>query len=209
MAKSKKIYDAVISYAMGDASFAEEVINACRINGLETFSIQNLPPAARFGDATREAIAESRALIIVLSSTGPTTAMLLEIGAALAWNTPIFTITTDPSSLARLPAVLSKTPVYTIGRIEEVIAAIKASGEQLSDEDRKILAKLYVQSGAPVDQLAMEPQSLRKIVDKFRKGTGKAVEGERLLSEMLRMRKQGRLTFHRRGKTQARPHRVN
>ena len=119
--------------------------------------------------------------------------MGIEIGAARAWNKPIFAVITDPSS-TRLPRALSGIDLYPPARIDDVITAIKLSGEQLSDEDRLRLSKVFADIGVSVDQLALDPRHLQELVKQFKKHTGKRVPGERLLSELLRMRKQGRLT---------------
>lgn len=192
MLKPRKTYDVFISHSMSDAPFAMEIANACRGSGLETIAPNDLQTETNVSDAIWEALAESRAILMILSPSGPTPSMAIELGAARAWSKPIFAVTPDPAS-ARLPASLAGTPLYSIGRIEDVITAIKASGEQLTDEDRNVLANLYAGSEVAVDQLALEPMSLEELVQKFRSITGKAVSGERLLSEMLRMRKQGRL----------------
>ena len=56
------------------------------------------------------------------------------------------------------------------------------------------LVKLFTEVGVSVDQLALEPRHLQKLTKGFRTQTGHHVSGERLLSELLRMRKQGKLT---------------
>lgn len=192
MVRARKTYDVFISHSANDSPFAMKVADACRANGLEVFSDRDLHVGVQIGDALWEALAESRALLTILSPSGPTPNMAIEIGAARAWSKPIFAVTSDPSS-TRIPTALSGMPLYSIGRIEDVITAIKASGEQLTDADRDFLTEIYRESEVSVDQLALEPQNLDRLVQKFRTATGKNISGERLLSEMLRMRKQGRL----------------
>ena len=87
--------------------------------------------------------------------------------------------------------------LYTVGRIQDIIRAIEFSNQELSDDDRSFLMKLYGESRLSVDQLALEPRALGKLVKKFNDRRGKTVSGERLLSELLRMRKQGKLTLNR------------
>jgi hypothetical protein len=171
---------------------AGEIAAACRARGLEAITDADLPPGGNVTDALWEALAESAALVALLPPSGPTTLMSIEIGAARAWNKPIFAITTEPSSV-RLPPVLAGTPLYTAGRIDDVIHEITRSRQPLTDEDRNALAKVYAEVGVPVDQFALDPKHLEELVRRFRKATGKAFSGERLLSELLRMRKQGKL----------------
>ncbi len=111
----------------------------------------------------------------------------------------------DPT-FADLPPSLSGIQLYTSGRVEDVILAIKSSGKELSEDDRSLLATLYAQIGVSVDQLALDPTHLGDMVNRFISETGKTVSGERLLSELLRMRKQGKLPKGRPG-DRSRPHR--
>ncbi len=188
-----KACDVLVSHAAGDASLAKNVADALRANGLEAVTdAELLDKGTDASDALWEALSESRALVTILPPTGPTPSMTLELGAARAWNKPVFGIVTDPSA-AHVPEWLRGVPVYPSGRIDDIIRAIKQSGKELSDDDRSLLADLYRASGIPVDQFALDPTQLDKFVQRFQTATGRSVSGERLLSELLRMRKQGKL----------------
>ena len=132
------------------------------------------------GDATREAIAESRVFLIILSPSGLTPSMTIEIGAAQAWDKPISAVVTDPSS-TRLPTWLTGIPLYTTGRLEDVIKAIKLSINELTEEDRIRLAKIFANIGMSVDELALNPRRLGDLVKRFNAGRDNAVSGECLL----------------------------
>src|SRR5438270_9620567 len=87
MANRNKTYDVFLSYAANDAPLAIELANACRASGLEAFIDRELlPGGSKFSDALREALAESRAVLAVLSPSGLTPFMEIEIGAAQAWK---------------------------------------------------------------------------------------------------------------------------
>ena len=118
--------------------------------------------------------------------------MAIEIGAARAWNKPIYAIVTEPSS-TRLPSAMDGIGLYTAGRLEDVIKAIKTSVEQLTEDDRVFLSRLYSELEISLDQLAFEPKRRGELVKRFKKGRGKSISEERLLSELLRLRKQGKL----------------
>jgi hypothetical protein len=191
-----KTYDVFISNSAGDAKLAAEIADTLRANGLDAFTYADLLPSANLSDALWEALAESRALLVVLSPSGLTPSMAIELGAAKAWSKPVFGLVTDPSN-ARLPSDLSGLRLFTPGRIEEVIRAVKLAGQELSDADRDLLAKAYSEIGISVDQLALQPRHLEKLAHRFSAGTGKSVPGERLLSELLRLRKRGKLAAGR------------
>jgi hypothetical protein len=192
MAHVGKTYDVFITHSSRDAALAMEVASACRESGLEAVTNTELLPVADSSDALWEALAESRALLTILSPTGPTPSMGIEIGAARAWNKPIYALVTDPS-FTRIPAALSGIHLYTTGRLQDVIQEIRSSVQQLTDEDRDFLMRIHAETGISVDQLALQPARLQDLVKKFDMGRGKTIAGERLLSELLRLRKQGKL----------------
>jgi hypothetical protein len=195
MADRGRTYDVFVSHSARDASLAREVADACRSSGLEVVTSADLPAARDVSDALWDALAESRALIMILSSSDLSTSMVIEIGAAQAWNKPIYAIVTEPSSI-RPPSMMNGIGLYTTGRLEDVINAIKASVEQLTEEDRVFLSGLYSGLDVSIDQLPFEPLQRGKLVREFKKGRGKTISEERLLSELLRLRKQGRLIRH-------------
>jgi hypothetical protein len=196
MAELDKTYDVFTSHSATDLAIAIEVANACRESGLESVTNAELLPRENLGDAIWEALAESRALLTIVFPSGPTPAMAIEIGAARAWNKPIYAIVTDPASNRLVPA-LTGIPLYTYGWIQDVIKAIKASVEEFSEDDRVILGELYSRMGTSVDQLILDPRQRDTLVKTFVKKSGRIVEGERLLSELLRLRKQGKLARKR------------
>jgi hypothetical protein len=190
MAHAGKTYDVFITHSPRDASFAMEVASAFRESGLEAVTNTELMPFADSGDAVWDALAESRALLTIIPPTGPTPSMGIEIGAAQAWNKPIYALVTEPS-FTRLPAALTGAHLYTTGRLQDVIQEIRSSARQLTDEDCDSLTRIYAETGIPVDQLAVQPAKLHDITKKFNSGRAKAIGGERLLSELLRLRKRG------------------
>jgi len=58
---------------------------------------------------------------------------------------------------------------------------------------------MYAEIDESIDELILKPGPLNGLVKRFRSRSGKKVSGEGLLSELLRMRKQGVLTKNRRG----------
>ncbi len=196
MAKSTKIYDVFVSHADTNADLAREVAEPCRENGLEGVANSELPARRNVGDIVWDALAESRALIAILSPHGPTPPMAVEIGAARAWNKPIYAIVTDPTASYE-GAALKGVALYPKGRVADVIRLIQESSHQFTEEDRSLLARLYSEAAVSVDQLLLSPAKLEKLVKQFSRASGKRVDGERLLSELLRMRKQKKLVRSR------------
>ena len=193
-----KTNDVFISHAAADAAFALEAAQACRAAGLTAVASAELAslPTGKLGDIVWDALAESWALLVILSSREPTPTMFVEIGAAQAWNKPVFVILTDPLNI-RLPAALAKSRLYPTGRLSDAVADIKASVQPLSDGDREALVELYAGDMPSVDQLALDPQQMGELAVRFHQTQGKAVPGERLLAELLRLRKLGKLVRRR------------
>jgi hypothetical protein len=195
MTKRTGLCDVFIANSPSDATLATEIANACRASGLEAITNAELPPGLDTSDALWEALAESRALIVILPHSGPTDSMWIEIGAVRAWNKPIFGVLTDPSNYP--PPVLSDVRFYVPSGIDELINVIKSVDRGLSEADSSILAEIFEEIGVSVDQLILDPKLRQRLVRRFTTRARKAVTEEQLLSELLRMRKQRRLKLSR------------
>lgn len=186
-------YDVFISHAASDRDVATEIASNLESVGLETFHIGTVQPGSDLGEAIWQALAESRALIAVISPDVQPNAMgMVEIGAAAAWNKPVFLLINGPSS-TKLPSALSAYPVFPLNRLDEVIQAIRTSFEPLTDGERTVLAETYRTLNTSADQLSQSPKALRELTGSFNKQTNKQFAGERLMWELLRMRKSGQL----------------
>jgi hypothetical protein len=188
-----KVCDVFISHAASENGVASEIAAGLKSAGLEAFHVGMLEPGADIGDALWQALAECRALIAIISPGAPMPAMgMVEIGAAFGWNKPIFLLLNGPSS-TRLPPGLDKYAVYPMSRLDEVIRSIQSSFEPLSENQRAVLAKTYQDLKIPADRLSGSLDGLQKLATRFNRITHKQFSGERLLSEILRMRKKGQL----------------
>lgn len=188
-----KDYDVFISHAASDKQIATEIAESLGSSGLETFHEGSIRPGGDVADTIWQALAESRALIAIISPDIPPQAMgMIEIGAAAAWNKPVFLLINGPSS-TKVPAALSHYPAYPLSRLEDVIRAIRTGFDPLTDNEREVLAEIYRDLSTPTDQLSQSPMVLRELTTVFNKSTRKQYSGERLLSELIRMRKKGEL----------------
>src|SRR3954447_22516850 len=105
MAELGKTYNVFISHATKDSAVALEVARIFRESGLESFTDKELAPGADWSDAIWEALAERRAVLAIVSPSGLTSRMGIEIGAARAWHKPIYAVVTDPSATSVDPAL--------------------------------------------------------------------------------------------------------
>jgi len=194
-----KIYDVFLSHAASDRHLATEIADSLESVGLQTFHAGTVESASDVGEEIWQALAESRALISIVSPELPPHAMgMVEIGAAAAWNKPVFLLINGPSS-TKLPPALSAYPVYPLGRLDEVIQQIRRGFQPLTEDERHILLDIYRELHTPADQLSQSPAALRKLTAKFNRIADTRLSGERLLSELLRLRKRGQLPRVRAG----------
>lgn len=173
---------------------ALEVADALQAAGLAPFYYRSqLSVGEDIGKQIWEALSESRALIAIVSPEASSSSMgMLEIGAASAWNKPVFLLVNGPSS-TRLPNVLHSYPAYPLNRLDDVVQAIQKGFEPLTDNEHTELAHAYEELNVSVDQLSQSPGALRDLTLDFNRRTHRQLSGERILSELLRLRKRGRL----------------
>jgi hypothetical protein len=203
MAKAK-VCDVFIAHAYEDAAQAARIASRFRAEGLAAVTHAELSSASDVGEAVWNALMESRALVLVLSTAGLSPTMTVELGAAWGANKPVYGIIDDP--LAKYEGLVkSKVKRYPKESIPDVIHAIKAADREFSDQDRDVLKRLYSQASVTVDRLAAGSTGLEVLAEAFALETGRRVDGDRLLSELFRMRKQGKLPRRRRaaGRTPA------
>jgi hypothetical protein len=199
MVDRKRSFDIFISYAGQDSALADQLATACRAAGLSSFSTNDIPAGDNADEILWEALAESKAFLAIISRATPTAYMGIELGAALAWNKPIFGIVEEASS--RPPAGFPAMRLYPASRIDDVIHAVKAADADLTNDDREQLKLVYQELAVPLDKFATELDTLRQLTDQFRRKTNKDVSQERLLAELLRMRKAGKLPAKKTGKS--------
>jgi TIR domain len=185
-----KACDVFISHSAVDAPLAREISDAFRANGLNALPNGDLPGGDAMEDALWNALAECRAMLIILSPSGLSAAMLIEIGAIQAWNKPVHGIVRDPTS-THIPSFLSHIPLITSNRIDEVIRAVESRTVRLDPDDRSKLVGIYQEIGATMDALIVDTRLRKRLTRRFTTLTGKVVSDDVLVMELLRMRKQG------------------
>jgi predicted nucleotide-binding protein len=91
MATATKTYDVFISHSAADKATARQVAKSLEAAGLATFHLDLIQSGENISEEVWEALAESHALIAIVSPDDVTSAnVILEIGAASAWNKPVF-----------------------------------------------------------------------------------------------------------------------
>jgi len=193
MARRRPVYDVFLSYPRSMAPEAETIASACQREGLKVFRVSEAPAGERFVRSLWEAMSESRALV-ALAESGASVApsVAVEIGAASAWNKPVYLVTSAKGAYD-VPAYLQRYKVLTMDQVQDLIESVLAAQKPLDEKQVNALLLSYVEVGLPVDQLLLQPALLDKLVELFVKKTEREVSGERLMQELLRRRKGGGL----------------
>ena len=193
MPSSKPTYDVFVSYGHKDRPLAAQVADVMGTFGLDVFyEASDVKPGTKFEDAVWDAMAESRAFVAILPAESSLSSMSFELGAAKAWNKPIFAVASQ-HALTPLPTALHGVEVYPISRVGEIAESIAKSTAPLSEHDKKVLVETYVDIGLPVDQLVVQPRKFADFVKRFNKRSERQLAGEQIMSSLLRSRKHGLL----------------
>lgn len=186
-------YDVFVSHSSLDREFAADVANRLSAEGLQPFYDSSVPLGHDVSKAIWDALAECHAFIVIVSPNSTPDAMgMVELGAATAWQKPIFVLLNGSASF-RLPEALQQFQAYPRNRVDEVLAHIRQTFEPITDEDRELLAEVYGDINVSADRLSQSPRELQKLVSKFNARAKRQLSGSRVLSELLRMRKQSKL----------------
>lgn len=193
MAQNSGIYDVFIAYDHRDAAAAKAVADVLRARGLTVFyDAQEIAAGTNLEDAIWEAMADSHALVAVLPEEVGSSWLAFELGAAKAWNKPIYAVS-EYSTHPKLPAALREIQILPTSRADEIALSIASTTNPLTEDEIKHLSDAYVATGVTVDQLMMQPQQLANLVKHFNRKCGRQMAGEQVMWHMLRLRKQRRL----------------
>lgn len=190
---AEAIYDVFITHGARDRGIADLVSRKLADAGLEVYAVHDREPGEEVVSDMRWGLAGCSAFVVILTpSTLRSPNVAFEVGMALAWNKPIFVLY-DGIAKSDIPSYLRDFRVASVSKLEQVIREIKKLPQPLSEGDRETLAEVYCDLGVPTDQLLGQPVRVRELADEFNKRTKATVGGEKLVQELIRLRKQGKL----------------
>ena len=105
MAKGKPTFDVFISHSHRDAAVSADIARVLRSYDLSVFTDTDVDTGQSFEDMIWEAMSESQALVAIIPETDPSASIAFELGAAKAWNKPIYAVASNPATV-RLPVGL-------------------------------------------------------------------------------------------------------
>ncbi|HEX4792824.1 MAG TPA: toll/interleukin-1 receptor domain-containing protein [Humisphaera sp.] len=199
MSARKPVYDVFLSYAQQDVAWAAEVERTFADAGLVAYNIAKTAPGEHVADTVWDALAESAALVALVSSTGSLSPNLsFEVGAAMAWSKPAYALYKGAPPEG-LPRYVQNNGIFPASQLQHVVGLVRNSELALSDRERQVLVKTYDSLGTPVVGLLDEPSKVDQLTRRFNRASKSKISGERLLRELLRLRKSGniRLSRHR------------
>ncbi|MHC4396668.1 MAG: hypothetical protein ACYS1A_13535 [Planctomycetota bacterium] len=192
MAKIRKTYDVFLSYSLDLQGQARVIARKFADAGLAVFDLSEIGPAYDIVEETWQALAESWALVALIKPGTMPPSVAVEIGAASAWQKPVY-ILTETKGKYHVPIYLSKCEVFKSSEIQKVVKLISKGLKPLSDEEKEVLAKAYAKLGVPTDRLLREPASVERLRNVLWKESSLKISGERIMQELLRLRKRARL----------------
>jgi len=193
MSRTKTIYDVFLSYSLTEADTAALVERALTAAGFDVFTPAKVEPGADVREAVWRALAESAALVAVVHPQhAPMSNTMVELGAAMAWHKSIFVVQTV-NGKTRPPDYLQEFPVYPLSRLDDVVQSVRGSLKPLSERERDILRAVYADLRIPTDRLLRDPTAIEALASEFNRRSTAPVSGERLVQELIRLRKAGLL----------------
>ena len=204
---SSDTYDVFLAYSLLERPTAELVERAIEEGGMRTLSRADFDVAEDWQDKLWYALAESDAVIVILDPARSLPAnTAIEIGAAIARDKPLYVVFAHSESNYAgsetvkpiVPQVLKKVPSYSVATLDDLVYSIKRDLKPLTEKDRADLIAVYTELESPTDQLLQEPEAMDALAGKFKKRSGRHISGDRLVQELIRLRKSGKLPRLRR-----------
>jgi hypothetical protein len=193
MSENKKTHDVFLSYSFDLREEAKNIIEKFSKEGLVVFDMSEIKPGENFVKEIWQSLAESWAVVVLIKPGVVSPNVAVEIGAASAWRKPIYVIRTESAGEYHVPLYFSKFEIFKISEIGKVIEMISKDLNPLSDQEREALIKSYKRLSLPTDKLFMEPGSIEKLQNILYDESHVRISGERIMQELLRLRKRGKL----------------
>jgi hypothetical protein len=188
-------YDVFLSADWSDRDLSQILRHAIEERGLSVFAAVDLQRGenADWEDQVRSALADARVFVLLLTrSSVNSTQVVLELGAALGWGKSIVVLTQGLEPTA-IPGPLARLRPRPITEIRSVLDQISAGIHPLTGPQAEALGQSYTALGVSTDQLATDPVALDRLTRRFNRATSVEFSAERVLQELIRLRKMGRL----------------
>ncbi|MDB5332138.1 MAG: hypothetical protein JWP03_3289 [Phycisphaerales bacterium] len=196
MTHKKPTFDVFLSSAPGDIGWAKEVVSRFLDAGLSVYDEADARMSENMSDGVWEAIAESYALVVLLGggSVKPLSLSFL-FGVAMGRQKPVFVLYQGEHP-PEVPAyVRGFAKPFRAKDVGKLVDHVREISRPLSEHDRQLLIESYAATGVAVDELLSDPEEFDRLSKNFNRAAKSKshVPEERLLGEILRLRKRGAL----------------
>ena len=197
MIDKRRTYDVFVSHAQIDRKTAQIVVRALEERGLYVFPPSSGGPNPKdiWSDVNRDAISESKAFVVVLTPRSlKSQSILFHLGAALAWDMPVYVVS-DGITKSQIPPTFKHAKSCSLADLSKMVSTIvrDTTRRPLSVDEEETLATIYGKIGVPSDELLDDPPVLRRLANRFNRKIHASFAPERLLKELIRLRKKGQL----------------
>lgn len=197
MSQSKRTsFDVFLAHDPVDNALARAVIDRLSEEGLSVFSmyLSEPTPLEPLGESVRRELRDSFSFVVLLTPTFLKSDYLpFQMGAAAASGSPVFVLASGIAHAA-VPEYLRLYPFGDLwDGLPAIVEQIRRHSRPLDEADYTALLSSYQHVGLPVDQLLTDPAARDAVVDRFREEAGRRIPQGKLLRELMRLRKSGKL----------------
>jgi hypothetical protein len=189
-------YDVFLAHTVPDAGIAGAIRRQLSDVGLNVFdATADLSRGSQTEFALQNALAESDAVVVILTPTSATSAtLMMELGGAIAWGKPVYVVR-DGVSAKNTPDFVRKFESYSASDVASLAKRLVKSRRPtpFTNEQREYLIDQYRMLGTPLDQLPEHYFQLLYLKNALNEHFGAEFTPERVMQELLRLRKQGQL----------------
>jgi hypothetical protein len=197
MSQSKRAsFDVFLAHDPLDNALARAVIDRLGGERLSVFSLYLTEPTPLepLAASVRRELRDSFSFVVLLTPTFLKSDYLpFQLGAAAAAGSPVFVLA---SGVVRdsLPEYLRQHPFGDLWNgLPAIAEQIRRQSRPLGEAEYASLVAAYRHVGLPVDQLLTDPTARDAVVDRFREENGRRIPQGKLVRELMRLRKSGKL----------------
>jgi hypothetical protein len=195
--------DVFLTFPLSERDTAKLVRDSLSQAGFRVITADTATTGSEWKNDLWISLVQSDAVVVLTTNVQPPSAnSLVEIGAAMAWNKPIFVL--QKELVVTPPAPLQSFPRFNVARLDDLADAIRRSAaartkkESLSSEQQAALADAFVEQALPVDRIVSDVDTLDAFTDIVNRRINARITSAQVARHLLWLRKAGRLRSLRR-----------
>lgn len=189
MRAQEPVFDVILTYAPSEVVWAVDIERKLADAGLNAYRIVSAEPGSSLDD-TWDAHAESHALIVLIAPGAMPPLLMFEAGAAMMGQKPIYVLYKGPRP-SKLPRYVEQFGVFPAADVDRVVELVSEASRPLSEREQQILIESYTSLNTPIKKLLGQYEKAEQMARRVNRAAGSSLSTDRLLRELLRMRKQG------------------